>query len=467
MPKKKKPQPQPQPQIDLSLLDRLTHPHAAGIDVGAEELVVAVPPDRAVKFVRTFGSFTSDLHALRTWLEQCGIQTVALESTGNYWVPIYQLLEEAGLEVCLINPRDVKGIGGRKTDVADAQWLQQLHAAGLLRKSFRPVKEIAALRYLMRHRSNLIQSAARELQHMQKTLNECNLQVHHVFSDLDGASAQRILKAILAGERDPQKLAALRDKRCRTALPKVLQALEGDYRAEYLFVLGQNLACWQQTQTTLRALDAQIKTLVAAIQVEPAAPAQGAEGAEGALPKRPGHKNSPAFDVFAEAHRFYGVDLAQIPGIASSTLSVFMSELGTGAQLRTAFKSAKAFCAWLGVCPENQISGGKILLAKTRKTTNRVAAALRLSAQALGHAKGRLGDFSRRMKGRLGKAEGITATAHKLARIVYAMLTTKQNYDEAKAFALTPAKKARRIQQLLAQAAALGLQLAPATSPAI
>lgn len=451
-PKKKKPVRQSEP----SLLERITHAHAAGIDIAAEEIVVAVPPDCAVKFVRTFGSFTKDLHDLRGWLQECGVTTVALESTGNYWVPLYQILEEAGLEVCLVNARAVKGIGGRKTDVADAQWLQQLHTAGLLRKSFRPVKEIATLRYLMRHRANLVRSAALELQHMQKTLNECNLQLHHVFSDLDGQSAQRIIEAILAGERDPQKLAALRDGRCRTPLAKVLKALEGDYRAEYLFVLGQCLERWKQTQKTVAELDVKIQEVVAAIASEPApvlAP----------LPKRRLHKNSPAIDIFAEACRFFGVDLAEVPGIASSTLSVLMSELGTGPQILAAFKSAKAFCAWLGLCPENEISGGKILTAKTRQSANRVAAAFRLCAQALGHSKCQLGDFVRRMKGRLGKAEGITAGAHKLARILYAMLTTRQNYDEAKAFSLTPAKKARRIKQLLAQAARFGLQLSPAT----
>ena len=248
----------------------------------------------------------------------------------------------------------------------------------------------------------------------------------------------------------------MRDGRRRTPLAKVLKALEGDYRAEYLFVLGQCLERWKQTPKTLLDLDAKIQEVVASITIENAAPCAEA------LPPRRFHKNSPAFDVFAEAHRFFGVDLAQVSGIGSSTLAVLMSELGTGTQILAAFKSPKAFCSWLGVCPENQISGGKVLTAKTRQSANRVAAALRLCGQALGHSKCQLGDFVRRMKGRLGKAEGITAAAHKLARILYAMLTTRQNYDEAKAFSLTPAKKARRIKQLIAQAERLGLQLTPA-----
>lgn len=223
-------------------------------------------------------------------------------------------------------------------------------------------------------------------------------------------------------------------------------------------MLGQCLQRWKQTQNTLTELDAKIKETAAAIPIEPAAPSAAS------LPKRRLHKNSPAFDIFAEAYRFFGVDLAQVPGVASSTLSVLMSELGPGHQILAAFKSPKAFCAWLGVCPENQISGGKLLTSKTRQSANRVAAALRLCGQALSHSKCQLGDFVRRMKARLGKAEGITAAAHKLARILYAMLTTRENYEEAKAFRLTPAKKARRIKALLAQAARLGFQLAPTTA---
>jgi len=223
------------------LLARVENPHAAGIDVGAEEMVVAVPQDRCAQPVRTFASFTADLHALRDWLLECGIETVALESTANYWIAIYQILEESGLKVCLINARHIKSINRKKTDVCDAQWLQQLHQAGLLRAWFRPDKEIAPLRYVMRHRAAMVAEASRQIQLMQKALTECNLKLHHVFSDLDGESCLRIIEAILAGERDPQRLAAMRDHRCRTPLPKILKALESDYRPEYLFVLGQCL----------------------------------------------------------------------------------------------------------------------------------------------------------------------------------------------------------------------------------
>ena len=455
MPKKKIQKPE-----QKHLLDRVENPDAAGIDIGAEELVVAVPSDRDPEFVRSFPSFTPDLHDLRDWLLKCGVKTVAIESTGNYWIAVYQILEDAGLKVFLVNARHVKGIGGKKTDVCDAQWLQQLHRAGLLRKSFRPTKEIAPLRYLMRHRAQLVESAARELQLMQKVLNECNLQLHHVFSDLDGQSALRIIEAILAGERDSEVLAQTRDRRCRTSHEKIIKALQGDYREEYLFVLGQCLQRWKQTQEAIGECDAKVAVIVASIEAdtEPVP--------TDALPPRRYHKNSPGFEIFAEARRFYGVDLAAIPGVSSSTLAVLMSELGPGIHIKTAFPSAKHFCSWLGLCPENRISGGKVLTAKTRQSANRVTAALRLCGQALGHAHSQLGDFCRRMKGRLGKAEGITAAAHKLARIIYSLILTRKPYDEALAFALTPQKKARRIRRVLEQAARLGLKLVPESQPA-
>jgi transposase len=455
------PKPSPLPAAaPPDLLERREHLHAAGIDVGATELVAAVPAGRDPRPVRTFGSFTGELHRLRDWLLACGIATVALESTGNYWIALYQVLEDAGLEVWLVNAQQVKGCGRRKTDVSDAQWLQQLHAAGLLRKSFRPAREIVPLRYLLRHRAQLVQSASRELHHLQKVSQEMNLHLHHVLSDLDSQSGLAILRAILAGERDAQKLADLRDARCRTPRAKVVAALEADYRDEYLFVLRQCLARWEQTQASLRELDAQLATWVAAVAAPCPAPAAGT-----LRPKAAG-KNALRLPVEHEAWRFYGVDLTAIEGVSSGTVATLMTELGTGEQIAAAFLSGRAFASWLGLCPDNRISGGKILRAKTRKVQSRVATAFRLAANALGHSKGVLGDYCRRMKGRLGKAEGITAAAHKLARIVYALVTTRQEYDPARAFALTPAKKAQRIMNLQRQAAKLGYALIAQPSPA-
>jgi transposase len=307
----------------------------------------------------------------------------------------------------------------------------------------------------------MVVEASRQIQLMQKALTECNLKLHHVFSDLDGESCLRIIEAILAGERDPLRLAAMRDHRCRTPLPKILKALEGDYRPEYLFVLGQCLNRWRQIRAALAECDQQVEQILSRISTPVAAPEPGVLASH----RRP-QKNSISWDAFAEGWRFYGVDLAAVPGISSSTLAVLMSELGTGTQIKEAFPSAKHFCSWLGVCPENRISGGRVLTAKTRKNACRVAAALRMGAQTLGNSKSALGDLCRRLKGRLGKAEGITAMAHKLGRILYSMIITRQPYDETKALALTPAKRQRRLRRLLTEAKRLGFALTPTEMPA-
>jgi transposase len=435
-------------------LDPNVHPDAAGIDVGSEELVVAVGPGRSEETVRTFTAMTQGLHEMRDWLVAAGIRTVAMESTGNYWIAAYQILEEAGLEVCLVNARHVKGVPGKKTDVCDAQWLQQLHSAGLLRGSFRPEKEIVPIRYLMRHRSQLVGEGSRELQHMQKVLTEMNVKLHHVFSDLDGESAQRILESILAGERNADVLWALRDGRCRASKSLFSAAIEGDWRPEYLFVLAQCHTRYHQTRQAIEECDRQLVALLGSVPVE------DETGGDGPGPSRcRRNKNDVAFDLRKEAWRFYSVDLTTINGISMGTLAVLMSELGTGPQIRKAFRSAPAFCSWLGLCPDNRISGGRVLKSKTRAVANRVAAALRLAAQGLGHAHCELGSYCRRMKARLGKAEGITAVAHKLARLIFALITNRKPYDENIAFAPSPQSIDRKIRNLQKQAQRLGLQL--------
>ena len=435
------------------------HPDAAGIDVGAEELVTAVPHGRGpAPFVRTFSAFTAGLHALRDWLVACKIKTVAMESTGNYWLCACAILEDAGIEVCLVNARHVKGVPGKKTDVCDAAWLQQLHAAGLLRGSFRPQKEILPLRYLMRHRGDLVAQAGQQVQLMQKVLTEMNLHIHHVFSDVDGLSAQAIITAILEGQRDPDKLAGLRDHRCRASLDKIKSALVGDYRAEYLFVLGQCQVRWQQLNQSITQCDQEIALRTAAIHSVTDAPLPAAPAAQRRVQKN----MTVAMPVYEEAHRLLGVDLSGVPGISGGVLCVLLSELGTATHIRQKFRSAEAFASWLGLCPDNRISGGRILKARTRKVSNRIANILRMAANALSRAPGRMGEYVRRFKGRLGKAEGIVAGAHKLARIIWAMVVSGQPYEEAKAFLSTPASLARRLQNLQNQAKALNMTLVPA-----
>jgi transposase len=449
-------------------INTTAHPDAAGIDIGADEIVAAVPPDRATESVRTFSSFTGGVHELRDWLLACGVKTAAMESTGNYWVTTFDVLERAGIEVYLVNARHVKGVPGKKTDVCDAQWLQQLHSAGLLKKSFRPAQDILPLRYLMRHRAGLVEELARQVLLMQKVLTEMNLKIHHVFSDLDGVSAQAIITAILAGERDPATLAALRDRRCRSSVETVMAALRGDYREEYLFVLGQCQSQWRYHLQALADLDERIGVLIEGIAPSPdegdepsgdTAPPAPPAGRPSLKQDKPLGKNSLRMDLQAEAVRFYGVDLTTIDGVGSGLLGVLMSELGPREQILGAFSSPARFCSWLGLNPANDISGGKVLQAKTRQVKNRLAAAFRLCALGLANAKGMMGQYSRRIKGRLGKAEGITATAHKLARVVYAMIATGRAYDDNEAFKITPQNHKKQLNKLQKQAEALGFQL--------
>ncbi len=445
-------------QASNSGLNLTVKPDAAGIDIGAEELVAAVPPGREEgSCVRTFSSFTHGVEALRDWLLGCGIKTAAIESTGNYWITCYSMLEDAGIEVCLVNARHVKGVPGKKTDVCDAQWLQQLHSAGLLRKSFRPDKEITPLRYLMRHRGEILGEASRHIQHMQKVMTEMNLHIAHVFSDVDGTSAQAIISAILAGERDAKKLAALRDWRCRAPEDKIIEALRGDYREEYLFVLGQSQQRWQQCVSAIAQCDAQIARLVGKVSSAHPAPPASISGPSSKL-----HKHSIAMPIHEEAQRFYGVDLSAVPGVSSGVLGVLMSELGTGEQIKASFRSAEALASWMGLCPDNRISGGVVLKAKTRKVPNRVATVLRMAAQNVARSDHKLGELCRRMKARLGKAEGIVAVAHKLIRIIYGMIKSRQPYDESVAFKQSESSKNRRLQNLMKQARNLGFQIVPA-----
>ena len=450
------PQESKQPKFH-DLLQEIKNPNAGGIDLASAEAVVAVPMGRDPSAVRTFSLYTRGLHELRDWLLTCGITTVAVESTANYWVCLYDVLEEAGIEVWLVNARHVKRVPGRKTDVCDAQWLQRLHCSGLLTKAFRPAQQIVGLRHLMRHRAGLVQRAIAALQKVQKTLVECNLRLHHVLSDLDGATGQRLVEAILAGEHDPEKLALLRDRRCRVSHQELVDSLRGHYRPEYLFVLQQDWDHWKQTRVAIEQCDRKIDEWLKSVELEESYPEAKIESVARS------HKNSFGLDLQQEALRFYGVDLCTIPGVSTSTVAVLMSEVGSRSDLLKHFANAQAFSSWLCLCPENRITGGKVFASKTRKSSNRLATALRMAAQGLSNAKSALGDYSRAMKARLGKAEGITATAHKLARIIFSMIATRQSYDPEKSFALTPRKRSRLIATMERRAQRLGFTLVPAS----
>jgi transposase len=436
------------------------NPHAAGIDIGATTIYVCVPLDRDPEPIRHFATFTEELHALATWLERCGVTSVAMESTGVYWIPRYQILEARGLEVCLVNARHVKHVPGRKTDVQDCQWLQYLHSVGLLRASFRPPEAVCAVRSLLRHRDRLVQLAAMHTQHMQKALNQMNLQLHHVLSDLTGVTGLAILDAILTGERDPQVLAAHRDPRVKAAPETLAKALVGDYRVEHLFTLRQALESYRHYQRLLAECDRQIAALLADI---PSTLDPGAPPLPPAPPSRKTRRRQGLpFDLRGELHRILGTDLTAVPGFATSPLPRF-AELGP--HLRT-FPSAKAFASWLGLCPDNRISGGKVLSVKTRHVVHRVATALRMAAQSLQRSRSALGAYYRRMRARLGAPKAITATAHKLARILYHLLTTREPYEETRVAVAEAQYQRRSESRLRAHARALGFQLLPLTPEA-
>lgn len=433
--------------------------NAAGLDIGANEIYAAVPFDRDEKPVRCFGTFTADLQALAAWLQQCRIQTAAMEATGVYWIPVYQILETAGLEVCLVNPRYFQNVPGRRTDVSDCQWLQRLHSAGLLRGSFRPPQEICALRSLTRHRDNLIQLASTHILHMQKALDQMNLQLHHVLSDITGLSGLTILDAILAGERDPRRLAALRDGRVKASEETIVQALTGDYRHEHLFTLKQSLAGWRHYQKLVAACDRQLEQQLK--QLESRLDENAAPLAPPKVRRKKFFGNEPNFDLRKHLYRVFGVDLTTVPGINVLTAHTILSEIGPDI---SNFRSASAFASWLGLCPHNDISGGRILSTKTRRVKNRAALAFRMAANALFRSQTPLGDFFRRMRAKLGAPSAITATAHKLARIVFHMLSTREAYSEDILEQKEEQFRHRAEARLRAQAQALGYSVVPATA---
>jgi len=429
-------------------------PNAAGVDIGATEIYIAVPVDRDSEPVRRFATFTEDLIAAADWLERCGIKTVAMESTGVYWIPLFQMLEGRGLKVCLVNARHVKNVPGRKTDVSDCQWLQYLHAVGLLRASFRPEQQVCAVRSLMRYRESLVAMATVHLQHMQKALDQMNLQLHHVISDLSGTTGMAILDAILAGERDPRRLARLRDGRIKATEATIARSLVGDYRREHLFTLRQSVIAYRHYQEQMAACDVEIEQMLGEFSC-------AAEGGAGPLPPNAKHRQKPRrnemrFDLRGHLYRIFGVDLTGVPGINALTAHTLLSEVGRDL---SAFRSAAAFASWMGLCPDNRVSGGKVLSSRTRGVNNRLARALRLAAQSLFRSQSWLGQYYRRMRAKLGAPKAITAAAHKLARILFHLLSTRTSYDES-VFAQQEIQNNQRMQRKLQQQAkSYGFQL--------
>ena len=432
----------------------MLNPDAAGIDIGAHHHYVSIPEDRGEKPVRRFGCYTPQLQEMAQWLTQSGVKTVVMESTGVYWVPVFRVLESYGLEVLLVNPRHVKYVPGRKTDVADCQWLRQLHTYGLLRGAFVPPQEVAAMRTYWRQRKELVASASREIQHMQKALTQMNVQLHVVLSDITGVSGMKILRAIAAGQHDPIELAKLANAQVRSSREEIAQALSGHYTPEHLFVLQQALELFDTFQAKIEQCDRQLAAYLggfeskAAPETLPPHPKRSKRGTR--------RKNEPHFDLRAELWRITGVDFSRIDGVDSMVAFTVLSEIGFDVN---AFPTEDQFVSWLGLCPHNDITGGKVKRRRTRRVVNRAADALRIAAQTLWHSKSYLGACYRRFAGRLGAPKAVTATAHKLAEIIYRALKYGHEYVDQGQQHLEQQYRERSLKSLTKHAKELGYML--------
>ena len=426
---------------------------AAGIDIGASDHWVSVPEDRDDPPVRRFRTFTNDLHRLADWLETCDVRTVAMESTGIYWIPLYEILQERGFEVLLVNAHHVKNVPGRKTDVVDCQWIQELHTYGLLRGSFIPPREILALRAYMRLREKHVENAAAHLQRLQKALGLMNLQIHHVISDLSGVTGMTILRDIVSGVRDPKELAKHRHRNCKASEEEIEASLTGTYRPEYVFMLRQGLRSYDHYQALILDCDEQIELLLERLEashpvVSPIATPP--------LSKRRRRDTDPSFEIRSPLSRLSGTDLTQLPGIGPYSALQLVSEIGLNVN---AWPTAKHFTSWLTLAPRNKISGGKLLSSRTLTSASRAAKVLRMAAVGAGKTSTRLGAFYRRTAMRRGKAKAVTATARKLAELVYLLLKTGKPYVEFGEQAYQETSRLRLLRKLRKQAISLGYQL--------
>ncbi|MGB5711434.1 MAG: IS110 family transposase [Waterburya sp.] len=428
------------------------HSHAAGIDIGSGEHWVCVPGEATQENVRRFGCFTPDLMALADWLIECQVNTVAMEATGVYWIPLFQILEARGLDVNLVNAHHVQTVPGRKSDVLDCQWLQKLHTFGLLSASFRPENQVCVLRSYLRQRETLIKEAATHVQRMQKALIQMNLQLHKVVSDITGMTGMAIIRAIVKGERNPEKLATLKDPRIKSSTAEIAKALSGDYRIEHLFVLQQELTLYDTYQQQITYLDLEIESCLLDFESKTESEAPSRKGKKRKKPVG----NQPNFDLHQHLYRISGVDFTQIDGLNVLTVQTILSEVGLDP---SRFPTVKHFCSWLGLCPGSKISGGKVISAQTRKVLNRASNSFRIAAQSLSRSQSALGAFYRRLRSRLGAPKAITATAHKLARMFYRVWTTGKPYTDSGADYYQQQYQERMVNNLKKKAQSLGYEL--------
>jgi transposase len=429
--------------------------NAGGIDIGAREIFVAVPVDRDKDSVQSFPTFTEDLHRLADWLVRCKIDTVAMESTGVYWIPLFQILEARGIEVCLVNAQHVHHVPGRKSDVLDCQWLQYLHSVGLLKASFRPEHDVCAVRSLLRHRDGLVEMASTHVQHMQKALDQMNIQIHHVISDITGVTGLGIIDAIVAGKRNPKELAKLRDHRIKATVETITKSLVGDYRPEHIFTLKQSLTTYRHYQQLIADCDDEVHKRLDTFDTKEQGDPPTAVDSSDPTPT----PQKPDFNLQDHLERIYGTDLTRIPGFQALRVQTIFGELGADL---SKFSDVARFTAWLNLCPNDGTSAGRRIRSRNIKTKSRTATALRLAAMSLHNNKSFLGDFYRSQRARHGAPKAIKNTAHKLARIFYHLVTTRQPYDQT-VFAQQEAQnQKRRLHKLQSLARQMGYSLSEA-----
>jgi transposase len=424
------------------------NPNAAGIDIGSRDHYACVPQDRDAENVRRFGTTTPELQAMADWLQACGIQTVAMEATGIYWIASFQILEKRGFKVVLVNPRQVKNVTGRKSDVQDCQWIQKLHTFGLLGASFRPADPYCVARTYLRLRNDLVACRSTQIQLMQKALHQMNVQLSHVLSDISGESGMAIISAILGGERNPVALAKLANRRVRAGKEQIARALVGDYRPEHLFALQTAYEMYLAYEAKIRDCDGRLIQELnhlpdkVDLKVKPLAPSAENKTIDPAL----------RLGLYLKL----GVDITAIEGIGGLVGLTMLTEVGPDL---SAFPSEKHFSSWLGICPDNRISGGKVLNTRTRRVVNRLADALRIAATTLERSQSALGAFYRRMKAKLGAAEAITATAHKLARLIYRLVKHGEAYVQEGIDKYEKKNQERKLKAVRKMAESLGLKI--------
>lgn len=434
----------------------ICHPNAAGIDIGATKHYVAVPSDRAKENVRSFGCFTADLYELMHWLKECRIDTVAMESTSVYWIPVFKILEMNGVEVYLVNAYKSKSVPGRKTDVQDCQWLQQLHSYGLLQASFQLNQKIKPLRTILRYRDSLISQSAAEVQRMQKCLTQMNIQLHNVISDITGESGMKILHAIINGERNPQSLAGLCNDRIKASREVVIKSLESTWDTDHLFVLQQCLSIYEFYQKSIDQCDKEIENLLINMEKK-----EGTEQVPRSSKRSQTRKqtNIPLFDIRSHLYKITGVDLTRIDGLNSYSCLVILSEIGTD---MSRWPTVKHFISWLGLCPQNKISGDRVISSRTSRAKNKASIMFRTVVQTLSHNKSAMGAYYRRLRARLGPAKACGAASRKIAEMFYRMLSNRIEYIDVGEEKYMQQFKEKQLKTLRKRAEIMGYDLVPA-----